>query len=145
MHLVLARVAGVVGLALLALLVILVAAQLLTPLVAVILLAPVLGMGIVVSRAILFIARRARYSTGQEHFLNQVATVIVDLAPLGRVRFHGENWAAVLDEPFLAEQVPVGAQVRIVGITDLRLIVTPSVNELVNRARNRSLADSAAS
>ena len=139
MHHVFARVAGVVGLMLLALLVILAEAHLLTSLAAVILLAPILGIGIVVSRAIVLIARRARYSTGQEHFLNQV--VIIDGAPAGRVRFHGENWAAILDEPFLGEQVPTGAQVRIVGIEDLRLIVTPSVNELVNRARNRSLAD----
>ena len=141
MYHIIVRGVALVGLVVLALLLFLTATHLLTPLIAVLLLAGMLGTGIVVARLLYRIARLTPFSSGQERFLNQQARTITDLTPAGRVRFHGENWAAVLDDPFAAEHVPAGTSVRVVGVADLRLIVAPSVDELVDRARNRSLAD----
>jgi membrane protein implicated in regulation of membrane protease activity len=72
--------------------------------------------------------------------LDSPATVVVDLTPAGRVLVQGENWAAVLDDPFRQQPIPAGQQVRVVAIENPRLIVTPSVEALLGQARAQSLA-----
>jgi membrane protein implicated in regulation of membrane protease activity len=63
--------------------------------------------------------------------VGQVATVAVPLAPDGRVRVLGEDWAASLASgaggaPGAAvPAVQAGSQVRIVAIEGLRLLVEP--------------------
>ncbi len=140
-HHILAKIIAILGAGLLAVLLLLALTKLLTPLILLLLLVPAIGGGIVASRILFAVARHTPYSDGQERFYNQEATVIVALTPAGRVRFHGENWAATLDDAFAAEHLPVGAWVRVVGLRDLCLIVTPSVSELVNRAHHHTLAD----
>jgi membrane-bound serine protease (ClpP class) len=79
-----------------------------------------------ISVAILSFAIRAQrrpVTTGVEGLIGQTATVIVALAPSGRVRLRGENWAARL----ASGEAPVraGASVRIRGIEGITLIVEP--------------------
>jgi len=142
-HHFLAKVITTLSAGMLALLLLLALANILTPIVALLLLVPAIGGGIGGARILFAVARHTPYSNGQERFYNQEATVLVALTPEGRVRFHGENWAATLDDPFVTEHMPVGARVRIVGLHDLCLIVTPSVSELVSRAHQHTLADPA--
>jgi membrane-bound ClpP family serine protease len=72
--------------------------------------------------------------------LDSTAIVVVDLTPAGRVLVQGENWAAVLEEPFQQQPILVGQPVRVVAIENLRLIVTPSVEALLGHARAQALA-----
>ncbi len=66
-------------------------------------------------------AQRLPVTTGVEGMIGQVATVIVPLAPTGRVRVRGENWAARLAG---AEgSARLGEAVRIRGIDGMTLIV----------------------
>lgn len=103
-----------------------------------------LGGGVVSMRALFRLARQTRQSSGLERFLDQPAVVTQTLTPEGRVRLHGEDWAAVLDEPFAHAPVAAGRNVRVVGVEHLRLIVAPTVQELLDHARDRLLADSTA-
>jgi|GEM_PF-5026776 len=100
-----------------------------------------LGVGGGIVRIVWRFLRGTTHSNGNERFIDQHATVIVALTPSGRVRFHGENWAARLDDPFAAEHLPVGTDVRIIGIHELQLIVTPSVEALVGRVQMHALPD----
>jgi membrane protein implicated in regulation of membrane protease activity len=102
-HHIMAKAITILSAAMLALLLLLALVNLFTPLVTLILLVPALGGGIMGARVLFHILRHTPYSNGQERFYNQEATVIVALSPEGRVRFHGENWAATLDDPFVAE------------------------------------------
>jgi membrane-bound ClpP family serine protease len=70
--------------------------------------------------------------------LDSTATVVITLAPEGRVLAQGENWAATLDDAFADQSIPAGRRVRVVGVENLRLIVTPSVDELLAQARETS-------
>jgi membrane-bound serine protease (ClpP class) len=76
-------------------------------------------------------ARQGKVDTGGERLVGQVATVAVPLAPDGRVRVLGEDWAASLASgaggaPGAAvPAVQAGSQVRIVAIEGLRLLVEP--------------------
>ncbi len=90
------------------------------------------------------VLRLARTSPGlpaHARLLDSTATVVIDLVPEGRVLAQGENWAARLDDAFADQVIPAGRRVRVVGVENLRLIVTPSVDELVAQARERSLID----
>nr|MBF6591176.1 NfeD family protein [Ktedonobacterales bacterium] len=68
---------------------------------------------------------------GSASLVGQRATVLVPLAPHGRVRVLGEDWAARLREPRaaagaqVATRVEVGGEVRIIGVDGLKLIVEP--------------------
>ena len=79
---------------------------------------------IVISYAIR--SRRGRTSSSAEGLIGQTATVIVPLAPEGRVRILGEDWAARLPGT-TGVQAPAQAQqkVRVKGRDGLVLIVEP--------------------
>ncbi|HEX3270351.1 MAG TPA: NfeD family protein, partial [Ktedonobacterales bacterium] len=66
-------------------------------------------------------------TTGVEAMIGQTATVIASLAPTGRVRVRGENWAARLagDSADSAEPMRTGQSVRIRSIDGMTLIVEP--------------------
>jgi len=72
-------------------------------------------------------AQRSPVTTGVEGMLGQTATVIVALAPTGRVRLLGENWAARLAGNRAGSEAPIriGQSVRITGIDGITLIVEP--------------------
>jgi len=72
-------------------------------------------------------AQRSPVTTGVEGMLGQTATVIVALAPSGRVRLLGENWAARLAGNRAGSEAPIriGQSVRITGIDGITLIVEP--------------------
>jgi membrane-bound serine protease (ClpP class) len=67
------------------------------------------------------LARRWRAQTGAEAMIGQAAEVVVPCHPTGRVRVHGELWAARC-----AEGADVGESVRIERIEGLTLIVVPT-------------------
>jgi membrane-bound serine protease (ClpP class) len=66
-------------------------------------------------------AQRRPVTTGVEGLIGQTATVIVALAPAGRVRLRGENWAARLSSG--EGSARLGDVVRITGIDGMTLIV----------------------
>ena len=66
-------------------------------------------------------ARRRPVVAGREDMLGEVAVAIVDVAPAGRVRVRGEDWAARSNRPIRA-----GEAARIVGLDGLTLIVEPN-------------------
>ncbi len=68
-------------------------------------------------------AQRRPVTTGVEGLIGKTATVIVALAPTGRVRLLGENWAARLASG--EGSARVGEAVRIRGIDGITLIVEP--------------------
>jgi membrane-bound serine protease (ClpP class) len=74
-------------------------------------------------------ARRRPVTTGVEGMIGQTATVIVALAPVGRVRLRGENWVARLANN--EASIRTGQSVRITGIDGMTLIVeevSPALN-----------------
>jgi membrane-bound serine protease (ClpP class) len=71
-------------------------------------------------------SRRLPVTTGKEGLIGQVATVTTMLAPVGRVKVWGEDWAARQNAPSLYP-IEVGRQVRILGVSGLTLIVEPVV------------------
>jgi membrane-bound serine protease (ClpP class) len=76
-------------------------------------------------------AQRRPVTTGVEGLIGKTATVIVALAPTGRVRLLGENWAARLAgnrvDNRADKEAPIrtGQSVRITGIDGITLIVEP--------------------
>jgi membrane-bound serine protease (ClpP class) len=88
---------------------------------------PGLGIAVVALAAVVEVAelafwlrflRRYRVSTGAEALVGESAEVIQACEPLGRVRLHGELWAARSAEP-----LPVGARVRVTAVDGLTLEV----------------------
>lgn len=69
-------------------------------------------------------SRRLPVNTGKEGMMGQMAQVTVTLAPSGRVKLFGEDWAA---RNVVVPEVPVevGQKVRVVGIEGLTLLVEP--------------------
>lgn len=65
--------------------------------------------------------RRAPVSTGVEGMIGTTVTALTPLLPEGRVRYGGEDWAAVLDPPALT--VDAGSELRIVAVDGLQLHV----------------------
>lgn len=65
--------------------------------------------------------RRAPVSTGVEGMIGTTVTALTPLLPDGRVRYGGEDWAAVLDPPVLT--VDTGSELRIVAVDGLLLHV----------------------
>jgi len=68
-------------------------------------------------------AQRRPVTTGVEGLIGQTASVIVALAPSGRVRLRGENWAARLASGDASAHV--GDSVRVTGLDHMTLIVEP--------------------
>jgi membrane-bound serine protease (ClpP class) len=71
--------------------------------------------------------QRRPVTTGVEGLIGKTATVIAPLAPIGRVRLFGENWAARLAGNHANNEEPIrtGQSVRITGIDGITLIVEP--------------------
>ncbi len=65
--------------------------------------------------------RRRPVTNGVEGMIGAKAITITPLLPEGRVRFEGEDWAAILDGP--APAADAGSEVQIVAVEGLRLHV----------------------
>jgi membrane-bound serine protease (ClpP class) len=65
--------------------------------------------------------RRYRVRGGAEGMIGERARVMEACAPRGRVKVHGEIWAAIAP----GEPVPVGATARVTGVDGLELTVVP--------------------
>jgi membrane-bound serine protease (ClpP class) len=63
-------------------------------------------------------AQRRQPRTGTEGMIGEIATVVEDLSPAGKVRIRGEIWAA--ESP---GSVPRGARVRVIAVEGLHLRV----------------------
>jgi membrane-bound serine protease (ClpP class) len=70
--------------------------------------------------------RRRPVTTGMEGMIGATVIAATPLLPQGRVRYDGEDWAAVLDPP--ATAADPGTELRIVSVEGLRLHVQPVVN-----------------
>lgn len=67
-------------------------------------------------------AHKLPVKTGREGMIGERAVALTDLDPEGRVRYGGENWAAVVES---AVSVQSGEEVRILALDGLRLRVQP--------------------
>jgi membrane-bound serine protease (ClpP class) len=87
----------------------------------------VIGGGLVVLLILQYVirSRLKPVTTGKEGLIGKQATVLVPLAPDGRVRLQGEDWAARLEKPSTGTAVEVGQAVRVRRVEGLRLIVEP--------------------
>ena len=65
-------------------------------------------------------ARRNKVTTGPQGLIGEIAVARTPLEPEGKVFVHGELWNAVSPIP-----VQIGEQVRVRGVTDLKLQVEP--------------------
>jgi membrane-bound serine protease (ClpP class) len=63
-------------------------------------------------------ARLTKPTTGKEGIIGETGTVVVSLAPEGKVSIHGEYWNAMADQP-----VEKGEKVQVIGATNLILKV----------------------
>ena len=64
-----------------------------------------------------------------------IGTVVIastPLQPVGRVKYKGEDWTAVLDDP--STSVDPGTEVQIVGVEGLLVHVQPVVDKLSDSA-----------
>lgn len=66
------------------------------------------------------VAIRKQPECGKESFVGEVAEAITSFETVGKVCFRGAIWEAKCSEP-----VEKGAEVRIVGVEETRLIVEP--------------------
>lgn len=82
----------------------------------------VLGVGSFLLMRMALKAHQLPVTTGQEGMIGAIATVTTTLEPTGYVRVHGELWHAEVDS--VTSPVFVGEQVRIAGISGLKLHVT---------------------
>jgi membrane-bound serine protease (ClpP class) len=87
------------------------------------------GVGFLLVR-IAMRARRMRVTTGVESMIGVTVTAKTPLLPEGRVRYAGEDWAAILDEP--AASADPGSKLQIVSVEGLRLHVQPVGSVLRN-------------
>jgi len=63
-------------------------------------------------------ARLTKPTTGKEGIIGETGTVVISLAPEGKVSIHGEYWNAMADQP-----VEKGEKVQVIGATNLILKV----------------------
>ncbi|MCO5217168.1 MAG: NfeD family protein, partial [Thermomicrobiales bacterium] len=75
-----------------------------------------IGIGMLVVKL-----QRSAPKTGKKVMIGQIATVRAPLNPSGMVFFDGELWNATLEDEH--QSAPAGTNVRIVGITGIRLTV----------------------
>jgi len=73
--------------------------------------------------ALIVRAQRRPVSTGVGGMIGAKAIALTPLLPEGRVRYGGEDWAAVLDDP--AASVDANSEVQVVSVKGLRLHVRP--------------------
>ncbi len=67
--------------------------------------------------------RRMRVTTGVEGMIGAMVTAKTPLLPEGRVRYAGEDWAAILDDS--STSADPGSKLQIVSVEGLRLHVQP--------------------
>ena len=89
-------------------------------------LASAIAIGMLVVRL-----QRSAPTTGKKAMIGEIATVRQELKPSGMVFFDGELWGATLEHE--QDSAPVGANVRIVGVTGIRLTVALTSEEEVNK------------
>lgn len=97
----------------------------------------VVGVGLIALFVLQYAIRSQRWpvNTGSAGLVGQQATVLESLAPEGRVRVLGENWAARLAHPDTPPIEP-GTSVRIVRVDGLRVLVEPVAHDAaVSRRR----------
>ncbi|MDI6761769.1 MAG: nodulation protein NfeD [Thermodesulfobacteriota bacterium] len=63
-------------------------------------------------------ARLTQPTTGKEGIIGETGTVVISLAPEGKVSIHGEFWNAMADQP-----IEKGEKVQVIGVTNLILKV----------------------
>lgn len=68
-------------------------------------------------------ARRMPVTTGVEGMIGVTVVAKTPLVPEGRVRYAGEDWAAILDDP--STSADPGSKLQIVSVEGLRLHVQP--------------------
>lgn len=98
----------------------------------------VIGVGII-ALIVLQYAIRSQHGparTGSDGLIGQRATALTPLAPDGRVRVLGEDWAARLAHPDAMPAVEPGAAVRVIRIEGLRVMVEPATQE-AGKSRRR--------
>jgi membrane-bound serine protease (ClpP class) len=71
--------------------------------------------------ALIVRAQRRPVTTGLEGMIGAKAVALTPLLPEGRVRYGGEDWSAVIDDP--AESADAGSEVQVVAVEGLRLRV----------------------
>lgn len=84
-------------------------------------------VGLYVVTLIVRTQRRA-VKTGAEGMVGAIVLTSTPLQPVGRVKFKGEDWTAILDDP--SASVDPGTEVRIVAVEGLLLHVQPVVDRL---------------
>jgi len=77
-------------------------------------------------------AQRRGMKSGVEGMIGAKATALTPLLPEGRVRYEGEDWAAVLEPP--TTSVDAGSEVQIVAVEGLRLHVLPVAYKLTDHS-----------
>jgi membrane-bound serine protease (ClpP class) len=73
--------------------------------------------------------RRQPVTTGKEGMIGAKAVALTPLLPEGRVRYGGEDWAAVLVDPSVS--LDAGSEVRVVAVQGLRLQVQPWYSQVM--------------
>ena len=84
--------------------------------------------------------QRKGVTTGMEGMVGSHVTAITPLLPEGRVRYQGENWAAVMDKS--GASADPGSELQVVAVEGLRLRVRPlraSHTIVTQSTRTRSL------
>jgi membrane-bound serine protease (ClpP class) len=76
--------------------------------------------------------RRRAVNTGREGMIGAIIIASTALQPAGRVKYRGEDWTAVLDDP--SASVDPGTEVCIVSVEGLLLHVQPVVDRLSDSA-----------
>lgn len=66
-------------------------------------------------------AQRAPPFSGEEGFIGELGRTLDDLAPVGKVRVHGEIWRA----ESVGQPIPMGTPVRVVRVEGLKVWVAP--------------------
>ena len=78
----------------------------------------IIGLALV---ALAIRVKRKKVTTGIEGMVGSRVTAVTPLHPKGRVRYEGENWAAIMDMPDASADP--GSQLQIVAVEGLRLRV----------------------
>jgi membrane-bound serine protease (ClpP class) len=76
--------------------------------------------------------RQRTVKTGTDGMIGATVIALTSLQPVGRLKYKGEDWTAVLDDP--STSVDPGTEVRIVAVEGLLLHVQPVVDRLSDTA-----------
>jgi membrane-bound serine protease (ClpP class) len=76
--------------------------------------------------------RQRTVKTGTDGMIGATVIALTSLQPVGRVKYKGEDWTAVLDDP--STSVDPGTEVRIDAVEGLLLHVQPVVDRLSDSA-----------